>query len=77
MLLERAGEAGAAEKLFRIAIVLGRRAGDDLLKRDGELVRIERSALTDFFAWRDNLVPGLQGSLLPSRITQNSQRPQR
>src|SRR5439155_15359559 len=52
-------EAGAGEELRRIAVVLWRGAGHDLLEGNGELVRVERAALPDFLAWRGNLVPGL------------------
>jgi hypothetical protein len=46
---ERAREAGAGEELVGLAVVLGRRAGHYLFQRDGELVRVEGSALRTSF----------------------------
>ena len=60
MFAQRPREAGAREELGRIAIVLRRGPGHDLLEGDGELVRVERPAFTDFLARRGDLVPGLQ-----------------
>ena len=51
-------EAGAGEELRRVAVVLRRRPGHDLLEGDGELVRVERAAFADFLARRRDLVPG-------------------
>ena len=59
VLAQRPREASAREELRRIAVVLRRRAGDDLLQRDGELVGVERAAFADFLARGGDLVPGL------------------
>ena len=61
MLAQRPREAGAREELRRVAIVLRRRPGHDLLEGDGELVRVERAAFADFLARRGDLVPGFHG----------------
>ena len=58
VLAQRPREAGAREELRRVAIVLRRRPGHDLLEGDGELVRVERAAFADFLARRGDLVPG-------------------
>src|SRR2546428_10308840 len=59
MFAQRPREACAGEELRRIAIVLRRGSRQDLLEGDGELVRVERAALSDLLAWRRDLVPGL------------------
>ena len=45
--VQRAGEAGASEKLDRILVVVRRIARRDLLQGDGEFVGIERPSLSD------------------------------
>ena len=52
-------EAVAGEEVIRVSIVLRRRTGHDLLQCDGELVRVEGTALPDLLAWRRDLVPRL------------------
>jgi len=47
MLGERPREVRPGEELLRVPVVFGSAAGDDLLERDGELVRVERTPLAD------------------------------
>ena len=44
------GKQVQAKNAARIAVVGRRRADDDLLQGDGELVRVERAAFADLFA---------------------------
>ena len=60
---QRARETRAGEERMRIAVVGRRRAGDDLFQGDGELVRVERTALADFFARERDLVPRFERHL--------------
>lgn len=59
MIFERAREAGAREKLLRVAIIFRRVSRDDLFQSDGEFVRIERAAFSNFLSRRCNFVPGI------------------
>src|SRR5262245_35547473 len=58
MFRKRPREVGPSEKLFRVIIVFRRIASYDSLERDGELIRVERPALSDLFTRQGNLIPG-------------------
>ena len=60
MLPQGAREARAREERLRVAVVRWSRPGHDLLKGDGELVRVERTSFADFLARECNLVPGFK-----------------
>lgn len=53
-----AGKASTFKKLFRILIILRRRAGHDLFQGDRKLIGIEGTAFADLSAWSDDFVPG-------------------
>jgi hypothetical protein len=67
VLAQGPGEAGAAEELGRVAVVLRGGAGHHLLQVDGELVRVEGPAFADFLTGADHFVPRFH-EIGPTRI---------
>lgn len=60
VLFQRAGEAGAREKLRGVIVIVGRSARNDLLQRDRELVGIERAPFADLAPRLNDFVPRFQ-----------------
>jgi hypothetical protein len=57
MLAEGARKTGPREEQIGVLVIVRRRPGHDLFKRDSEFVGIERPALSNFFSWCDHFVP--------------------
>ena len=60
------GEAGPGKELLRVAIILGRGSGNDLLKGNGELIGVEGPPLPNLLPWCCYFVPRLH--ITPSLI---------
>ena len=69
LLPQRARKADAGEERLGIAVVGGRRAADNLLQGNCELVRVERTAFADLIARERDLVPGVKRHRLGVSLT--------